>query len=68
MVNNETTRKPLHDTAESAGTPAAGLDAQLTEREEKLLQIIREGDDPIALLMVALESAADSLKRLEQSE
>lgn len=61
-------RKPQVDTAEAAGTPAAGQGARLTEREKKLLQIIRESEDPIALLMVALEAASDCLKQLEQTE
>lgn len=45
-----------------------GPDARLTEREKRLLQIIRESEDPIALLMVALGAAADCLKQLEQFE
>ena len=68
MVNDEKTRKPLYIAAEAAGTPTAGPDARLTEREKRLLQIIRESEDPIALLMVALGAAADCLKQLEQFE
>ncbi len=34
MVNDDKTRKPLHDTAGAAGAPAAEKDVNLTEREE----------------------------------
>lgn len=40
----------------------------LTGQERKLLQTIRESEDPTVLLQVALDAAEDCLRRLEQSE
>ena len=35
----------------------------MTEQEERLLHIIREGNDPAALMMVALEAMAVCLRQ-----
>lgn len=68
MSMDEKARKPLCDAAGIVGTLAAGRNTRLNEREEKLLRIIRESEDPAALILIALEAAADCLKQLEQSE
>lgn len=60
---DEKTRKP-----HAAGTPTADHAVHLSEQEEKLLHIIRESKDPAELLQVALETAADCLRRLGRSE
>ena len=65
MDEKNLNRKPLTDTAIVDGTPTDVQYAVLSEKEERLLHIIRESEDP---LQMALKCAEDCLKRLERSE
>ena len=68
MDEKNLNRKPLTDTATVDGTPTDVQYAVLSEKEERLLHIIRESEDPTVLLQMALKCAEDCLKRLERSE